>query len=169
MTDITAIKRMLAERGQAVAEMLLPGGRREGQEWRVGSVAGEKGQSLGVRLTGHKAGVWSDFGTGEEGGGLLNLWCAVKCIPLSEALKEAKAFLGIADAMPARAPKREFIRPKKPACEAVTGAALDYLTEDRNLSQEVVSRYRIAARAGHTRSRHRLCASGGGRRAHRRP
>ena len=59
---VTEIARMLADRSQTVAELLLPNGHRESGEWRAGSTAGERGQSLGVHLTGEKAGVWSDFG-----------------------------------------------------------------------------------------------------------
>lgn len=41
------IAQRLADRVIDVAHHLLPGGKREGSEWRVGSVNGEKGQSLG--------------------------------------------------------------------------------------------------------------------------
>ena len=44
-----------------------PQGKKAGPEWKVGSVQGEAGTSLSVRLTGNKAGVWSDFSTGESG------------------------------------------------------------------------------------------------------
>jgi hypothetical protein len=67
MADIVTVKRMLADRAQSVAEMLLPQGHKEGQEWRAGSTGGEKGQSLGVHLSGQKAGVWQDFSTGKAG------------------------------------------------------------------------------------------------------
>lgn len=33
---------------QCFARLLLPNGKREGSEWRVGSIAGEQGKSLGV-------------------------------------------------------------------------------------------------------------------------
>ena len=45
---------MLADRIEPLVHELLPGGRREGQEFRVGSIAGEPGQSLGIRLTGRR-------------------------------------------------------------------------------------------------------------------
>ena len=41
----------------ALSECLFPNGRREGAEWRCGSVQGEPGKSLGVHLAGAKAGV----------------------------------------------------------------------------------------------------------------
>src|SRR5690606_28528321 len=105
MADITQVKRMLADRAQSVAEMLLPGGRKEGSEWRAGSVSGEKGQSLGVHLSGAKAGIWQDFATG-EGGDLLDLWVACKGGTLAEALDAARAWLGVTRPTAYREPKR---------------------------------------------------------------
>ena len=58
---------LLAERAEHLCRDLLPGGRKEGPEWRCGSVQGEAGKSLGVHLGGAKAGIWSDFATGESG------------------------------------------------------------------------------------------------------
>jgi twinkle protein len=143
MTDITAIKRMLADRVQSVAEHLLPNGRKEGQEWRAGSTAGEKGQSLGVHLTGDKAGIWQDFSTG-EGGDLLDLWVAVKGGALAGALDDARAFLGVSRAEPYRVPQRSFTRPAKPPCSAPKGLAYDYLTERRNIPAAILAAYKVA-------------------------
>lgn len=144
MTDITQVKRMLADRAQSVAEMLLPGGRKDGQEWRAGSVDGEKGQSLGVHLAGPKAGVWQDFASG-EGGDLLDLWVTCKRLTLPQALDEARKWLGVERPEPYRKPERTFTRPPKPKCSAPTGRVLDYLTEDRNIPGEILARYKVAA------------------------
>lgn len=142
MTDIVAIKRMLADRAQSVAEMLLPGGRKEGQEWRAGSVDGEKGQSLGVHLSGQKAGIWQDFQSG-EGGDLLDLWCAAKGLTLAQALDAARDWLGVARPEPYREPKKSYQRPPKPRCSAPRGRARDYLVETRNIQPVVLDAYRI--------------------------
>lgn len=144
MTDITAVKRALHGKAQSVAMMLLPNGRKDGQEWRVGSVAGEAGNSMGVHLTGEKAGIWADFHSGETGD-LLDLWCAVKRMSLSEALTDAKGWLGMSDPEPYREPKRVYSKPKTPKCGEPEGRALDYLTEDRNLPQEIIDLYKIRA------------------------
>src|SRR5690348_7811442 len=132
MADITEIKRMLADRAQFVAEMLLPGGRKEGAEWRAGSVGGEKGQSLGVHLSGPKAGVWQDFQSG-EGGDLLDLWVAVKGGTLAQALESARNWLGVSRPEPYREPKKSYQRPPKPECTTARGRVRDYLTENRNI------------------------------------
>jgi hypothetical protein len=70
LAPIEAIVAGLAARAPELARELLPGGYRDGQEWRVGSLAGERGHSLAVHLGGGKAGVWADFSSGECGDAL---------------------------------------------------------------------------------------------------
>ena len=54
-----------------LARYLLPYGQLEqGRYWRVGSLAGEEGQSLAVILTGGKQGRWFDYAAGIGGDGL---------------------------------------------------------------------------------------------------
>ena len=85
---------MLSGRAEQLCRELLPNGRREGAEWRVGSVAGESGKSLGVHLFGSKAGVWSDFATG-QGGDLLDLVAVVLDVSIGEAIGWARNWLGL--------------------------------------------------------------------------
>lgn len=144
MADILDIKRALAASALAVAEHLLPGGRKERDEWRAGSTAGDKGDSLGVHLSGQKAGVWSDFATG-EGGDLLDLWRAAKGCDLPAALDQAKKWLGIVDPTPYREPRQAYTRPAKPACTAPKDRVRDYLCEDRNIPFAVLERYKVGA------------------------
>jgi hypothetical protein len=96
MTAVSALSRALAERIDALVAELLPGGHREGHEWRAGSVAGEAGHSLGVHLTGDKRGIWCDFATG-EGGDALDLVKAVLRLSTREALSWARRWLGLDD------------------------------------------------------------------------
>lgn len=145
MAEITIIKRMLADRAQSVAEYLLPGGRKEGAEWRAGSISGEKGQSLGVHLSGGKAGVWQDFATG-EGGDLIDLWMACKGGSLAEALDSAAGWLGIVRERPYREPQKTYQRPPKPQCRRPESMVKDYLVEDRNIPGYVLDQYRIGER-----------------------
>ena len=70
MMTAADVARALAERLEALVRELLPDGRREGHEWLVGNVHGERGSSLGVHLSGPKTGVWCDFATGESGDAL---------------------------------------------------------------------------------------------------
>jgi len=102
------IRRALANRIGALASYLLPGGHREGNEWRAGSLAGEAGRSLGVHLASRKAGVWCDFATGEKGDAL-ELVRAALDLNVSEAVVWARRWLGIQDAAP---PSRSASAPK---------------------------------------------------------
>ena len=71
------LSQRMAGEAASIAQYLLPGGKRKAGEWVAGSTSGEEGQSLSVRLTGAKAGVWADFASGEKGD-LLDLWAAVR-------------------------------------------------------------------------------------------
>ena len=90
--SITAkeIAAALANQADRVAAFLLPGGKKHGGEWCAGSVGGDAGESLKVRIQGGKMGVWSDFATGEAGD-LLDLWAATHGCDIGTALREAKA------------------------------------------------------------------------------
>ncbi len=79
-----------------LCEYLLPNGHRDRSEWRCGSVQGEAGKSLGVCLTGAKAGVWSDFGDDAKGD-LLDLVQGCLGLDKGEAVRWAKNWLGITD------------------------------------------------------------------------
>lgn len=140
--DITRIKQDLVSRAKDVAEYLLPNGVKQGHEWRVGSLGGEKGQSLGVHLTGNKAGVWSDFASGESGD-LIDLWVHVRRLTLTEAIKEAGDWLGIAPPKPAFQPKKTYTRPPKPKCAAPQGKVRDYLCEIRNIPGHILDAYKV--------------------------
>jgi twinkle protein len=140
--DILEIKRDLAVHAADVAKDLLPNGEKEQNEWRAGSVDGEKGRSLGVHLVGAKAGVWSDFKTG-DGGDLLDLWAKVKGITLSEALRQAADWLGVERPAAHFQPKKSYKRPPKPRCKAPVGAVRDYLGQERKIPLAVLEAYKI--------------------------
>lgn len=142
MTDILTVKRMLADRARSVAETLLPNGRLDGQEWRVGSIGGERGNSLCVRVAGDRQGVWSDFAT-DHGGDLIDLWCAVKRQDLTEALDDIRGWLGVERPTYTRPVEKQYTDPPKPKCVKPVARVLDYLTEDRNIPAEIVARYQI--------------------------
>jgi twinkle protein len=142
MAEISEIKRRLVDRVQAVCEHLLPNGRREGREWRAGSVHGEPGHSLGVCLSGDKVGIWADF-NGGAGGDLLDLWVQARGIPLADALNEARGWLGIERPVLHRPVKREYARPSRPQCTAPKARVLDYLREERNIPTEIIQAYRV--------------------------
>lgn len=137
------IASLLAQDVERVCAYLLPGGKREGAEWRAGSTDGEKGQSLGVHLTGTKAGVWADF-NGGAAGDLLDLWAAVRHCSIAEAISEAKDYLGIAEPRFVEQ-KKVFRRPEKPDVTVPRSRVLQYLVTTRCLSSDALKAYRVAA------------------------
>jgi twinkle protein len=145
MTDILEIKRLLAQSAQSVAELLLPGGRKNGPEWECGSIRGEKGESLKVHLSGPKAGIWQDFANPDDTGDLLDLWCAVRGVGIAEALNQARAWLGITLPERFNEPRQAYTRPAKPPVTKPKGRVHDYLTEVRNLPESVLTSYKIGA------------------------
>jgi hypothetical protein len=95
MRDATAISRALADRALDLCRELFPAGVREGAEWRVGGLGGEKGKSLGIHLHGPKRGVWADFSTGEAGDALDMVMRARCGGDMLQALDWAAAWLGM--------------------------------------------------------------------------
>lgn len=145
MADAHEIKQMLASRAQSVCEYLLPNGRKIADEWRVGSASGEAGKSLGVHLSGNKAGVWSDFADG-KGGDLIDLWSEVKGIPIAETFREIEKWLGIENQKPFREPKKQYTRPERPKCQKPNGKVHAYLCEDRKIPVAVIDAYKVGER-----------------------
>lgn len=146
MSDIHEIKRELASRALSVCERLLPGGRKDGAEFKAGSVSGEAGNSLSVSLTGSKAGVWRDFAESDKGGDLLDLWQQSQGISLVQALDEARDFLGW-EKPKFVGQKREWTRPEAPkGTTKVKDRVRDYLTEDRCIPDQILEKYKVAAK-----------------------
>jgi hypothetical protein len=94
VTTAADVARALAERIEALVRELLSNGAREGHEWLVGNVHGDRGSSLAVRLSGSKAGVWCDFATGESGDAL-DLVKSALDVDIREALAWSLRWLGI--------------------------------------------------------------------------
>lgn len=135
------LSQRLAERAADVALYLLPGGKKSSGEWKAGSVSGETGLSLSVRLSGAKAGVWRDFATG-EGGDLLDLWAACRGLSVSQAMVEAKAYLGVRDSMPAREIK-SYTRPSKPKNYTAPKASVRAWLNGRGIEDATIEAFEI--------------------------
>ena len=108
------IVRALERDVERVCRELLPNGKRDGAEWCVGSVQGEPGQSFRVRLSGDKAGLCKEFDGDEKAFDLLHLWCESRGIGVRDAMREARAFLGIAQPPELKKPKT-YAKPKRPS------------------------------------------------------
>lgn len=138
------IAQKLARDAEGVCRHLLPNGKRDGHEWRVGSVDGEEGKSLGVHLTGDKAGIWSDFSEG-GGGDLLDLWRETRSLSMPEAMDEARSYLGVS-APAFEAGRTRRVQPiDKPKVQKARDAVAAWLMDERGLSEAAIEAYRIAA------------------------
>ncbi|WP_375615437.1 toprim domain-containing protein [Bartonella sp. AC10YNML] len=142
MSTIFEIKQKLISQADRIAEMLLPQGHKRGNNWIVGNTRGEAGQSLSICLSGSKAGLWYDFAEG-IGGDLLDLWCEVKGISLSQALEEARAALNLTRPKPFMAPHRSYRRPPVPTGRPPQNLVKTYLHKERHIPLEIIKRYRI--------------------------
>lgn len=137
------IAQSLARDAEAICSTLLPNGKRSGHEWEAGDVEGGEGKSLKVRLTGEKAGVWADFATG-DGGDLLDLWAKSKGLSLSQAMGDARDYLGIRKPT-FHLPPKTYRRPAIPPATKPTGRVLTYLTRDRGLTPDILNSYKVSA------------------------
>jgi hypothetical protein len=99
------LSEQLGDRIDQLARELLPNGSygQGHRTWRCGSVAGEPGQSLCVRLEGVKRGRWRDYAAG-VGGDALDLVAAVACGgSVREAIGWANNWLDLGRLDPMRA------------------------------------------------------------------
>jgi hypothetical protein len=94
--DAGQISCLCAERAEALCLLLLSGGKRKGNHWLAGSVAGEAGKSLSVILSGDRAGRWKDFATGDHGD-LIDLWRLARNTDSKTAIQECRDWLGVPD------------------------------------------------------------------------
>ena len=145
--EIRLLKERLCQDVERVCRHLLPLGRIEGKDWCVGSIHGEKGQSLRVALRGGKRGVWSDFQAG-SGGDLIDLWREVHSQTLPDALTEIRAWLGVAEPDFQPRQRRSYRRPEKPEIRKADTVA-DYLTGERLLTVQAVTAFRVESVKGH--------------------
>ncbi|MDN5939052.1 MAG: AAA family ATPase, partial [Salinisphaera sp.] len=142
------IAQRLATDVRGACRHLLPQGREVAHEWLAGSVSGEAGDSLKVRLDGPKAGRWSDFANDTDRGDLLDLWAATRSVSLGDALREACEHLGI------ERPRLE--QERRPATLAAPKGSRAVPDESpvmvwlakRGFSAETVRKFRVAEHKG---------------------
>jgi hypothetical protein len=99
--DLSELNRELVADVRALCRHLLPLGRERQGEWQEASTArGGLGDSLTVRVSGARAGVWAHFSRG-EGGDLLDLIAYLQTNGnIGEAVRWARQWLGHAEAAP---------------------------------------------------------------------
>lgn len=143
MITAKQISEQLADQADRVAAYLLPAGKRQGREWCAGNTHGDAGDSLKVCMQGNKAGVWADFASGQTGD-LLDLWREARGCDLSQAIKEAKAWLGIRDVHMETTARKSYAKPKRrDAWKPINTAAVEWLTNVRKLSAHTIAEFRL--------------------------
>ncbi|MFT4347279.1 toprim domain-containing protein [Bartonella ancashensis] len=142
MSTVVEIKQKLLPHTLSIAEMLLPQGKKKGNDWLVGNVHGDAGRSLSLCLSGDKAGLWYDFAEG-NGGDLLDLWCHVKGINFAQALDEARSYLHLSRPKPFMAPRHHYRPPPLPTGKDPNGIVKTYLQDERHIPFDILKRYRI--------------------------
>ena len=144
--NVSDISARLNDSLLATLRHLLPAGVIQGSEYCVGGIGGEKGQSLRIHMSGNKAGVWSDFASGESGGDLLDLWAAVRGLQLVDAIDEARGWLGV-ERPKFVAPTKEYKAPIKPeGLRRLDATPVErYLSDERGISADTAKAFRIAA------------------------
>ena len=149
MTFLTAaqIADRLAMQAQDVASYLLPHGKLKSGEWCVGDLSGSDGESLKVRVTGGKAGVWSDFAEG-IGGDLLDLWAQVRGMSIIDAMREAGDYLGVVPPSIAARIAPTVKAPQGAAKASDDMGVWQWLTGVRKLPQDALAAYRVGSHKG---------------------
>lgn len=135
------LAKALASRAADVAAHLYPNGKKQSGEWKIGGVDGSAGKSMSIRISGSKAGVWSDFATGESGDAL-DLWARARMLSIPQAMAEAKAFLGVRDAMPKKE-RQTYKRPAKPTAYKPRNPVKDWFAT-RGITEETLEAFKIA-------------------------
>jgi RecA-family ATPase/5S rRNA maturation endonuclease (ribonuclease M5) len=127
----------LLTRLESVLGYLYPNGFADpkGRKFYIGSVDGEEGESLSVELSGHKAGLWHDFATG-DGGDIFDLWKSARgCASFRETLKDASEYTGATVNTPRRTPTRK--QPKGGEAWGVPSAVYKYQDANGSLVAEI--------------------------------
>jgi putative DNA primase/helicase len=107
------VKAAMLARLPEVLRHLFPNGRQLKREFQIGSLQGEKGQSLKVSMSGDKAGLWQDFESG-HGGDIFDLWAVAHGLDTQRdfpaVLRSCKDWLGMSPVvLPVSLERREWI------------------------------------------------------------
>src|SRR4029077_122765 len=94
MINYELLRDLMRNRAKELCRLFFPYGRKEGQEWKLADVSGAPGNSLGIQLTGPKAGLFNDRATGESGD-LLKLICLSRNCGSPQAVGQIERALGI--------------------------------------------------------------------------
>lgn len=138
--------KLLCQQVVNICQMLLSGGKVQGNYFVAGNIHGEAGESLKVHLSGSKLGKFTDYASPENHGDLVDLWAQSKGITITEANQEAQKYLGIDTKKDFyKFKKKEFKPPEKPKCKVVTSESTigSWYNQTRLISAETLKAYKI--------------------------
>lgn len=108
--DVVELKQRLLDRLPILLAALFSNGKKRGSRFVVGDLGGNKGKSLVIELEGEKAGLWTDFATG-EGGDVMDLWARYHGLDVrldfTAVIKGISTWLGTASYEPASTPVKK--------------------------------------------------------------
>jgi 5S rRNA maturation endonuclease (ribonuclease M5) len=94
MIDCDLLRDLERSSTEQLCRRFFPAGKKLGNEWKLGDVSGAQGNSLGIQLTGSKAGLWQDRATG-DGGDFVNLLRKNRDLGFVQAVEEIERALGV--------------------------------------------------------------------------
>ncbi len=100
LITIDELKEIAHGQTRTLCQHLLPNGRENSGYWEVGSIEGEKGQSLKVNLQGPMRGMWTDFsaakGASDRAGNMIQLAALVRFGgDVGDAVRWLKSWCGL--------------------------------------------------------------------------
>lgn len=149
MVDAATINRMLVERGQEFCAYLFPNGKVKGNQYFVGNIQGDVGETLQITLTGAAAGRFKDFADPDHTKGATFLWLLAKAkgIAFPEAIRQACDWLGVKedDFGVRRQKERIFAKPEKGGVRLAepNTPVMDYLVVERRLDPLIIASSKI--------------------------
>lgn len=109
LLSVGEIEEMLKDQIESLVKDVFPNAIKEGHEMCVGSIAGEKGQSLRVNIgNGSKRGWWKDFSGTEKGDALKLIASALFGGDIKKAVAWAKSWLRLDDEDPDRIKRHQL-------------------------------------------------------------
>jgi len=140
---VSEISERLAAQAQSVVTQLLPSAKVYNGMMLCGDIGGSPGESLKISIHGTFAGQWRDW-SNDDKGDLLDLWRLSRGITAAEAIKQAKAYLGILDVVRPY-DVRSYSKPPKIDSSALSeaGRAMSYLRDKRGLRNSTVQAFKI--------------------------
>jgi hypothetical protein len=142
MIDADRLKETVEHNIVFLCHHFFPEGKREGQEWKIGDISGKPGESLGIQLSGPKAGLWHDRATG-QGGTFVDLLMAHFGVTFPQATEMIGSAIGVnfnreTTSAPPKAKKPKPFTHWDETVANVTVEAMTRLADWRGLSIEYV-------------------------------